>query len=289
MRKYLTILAALSTLYNFGQLSTTISTKILPIQGDTLSFTDNFVLANSIKIDDYTLAKDYVQYDSKLVWLASTPSDSVILQYRSLDFRISYRNKNQEDIREMAEGNPFAYVPSIAESRSEYGELNTAGNVSRGIGFGNAQDVVVNSNLNLRLNGKLANDVEVLAVISDENNPIQPEGNTQQIQDFDQVYITLKKDSAVVTVGDFLMKRPQHSYFINYYKKSRGIQVKNVRSMKDWKLRTEAEAAISRGRFARNQIDGIEGNSGPYRLNGENGEQFIIVIAGTENVYLDGK
>src|SRR5690606_11767622 len=114
--------------------------------------------------------------------------------------------------------------------------LNTAGNISRGLGFGNAQDVVVNSNLNLRINGKLANDVDVLAVISDENNPIQPEGNTQQIQDFDQVYITLHKDSNTVTVGDFLMQRPRRSYFMNYYKKSRGLQYENIYSGEKWSV-----------------------------------------------------
>ena len=212
-----------------------------------------------------------------------------MVSYKKLQFAVTYKRKDQGIIYNSYEQNPFRYEPNKAGELIDYGTLNSAGNVSRGIGFGNAQDVVVNSNLNLRINGTVANDVEVLAVISDENNPIQPEWNTQQIQDFDQVYITLKKDSTTLTLGDFLMQRPADSYFINYYKKSRGIQVQNVTHSHDWRITTEAEAALSRGRFNRNRIDGIEGNSGPYRLSGENGELFIVVIAGTENVFLDGR
>ena len=289
MRNSFTILALFCILHSFGQLSTLDTARVLPIQGDTIRFTDKFVVENSARVVGYTVGQDYEVMTNTLRWKTDAPSDTISIIFRTLDFRLAYRNKEVRVIKQINEENPFAYIPDNKRINSTYGELNTAGNVSRGIGFGNAQDVVVNSNLNLRLNGMLANDVEVLAVISDENNPIQPEGNTQQIQDFDQVYITLKKDSASVTVGDFLMDRPSHSYFINYYKKSRGVQVQNVRKLDDWKLNTEFEAAISRGRFARNQIAGIEGNSGPYRLNGENGELFIIIIAGTENVFLDGK
>ena len=247
-----------------------------------------FVVNYSMRVNNYE--SDYFkQINNKLVWLKESPSDSIDVIYKRLYFVINYSNKNKESIYNIFRDNPFKYTPNKNEVKSNYGKLNTMGNISRGIGIGNSQNVVMNSNLNLRLDGKLAEDIEIFAVISDENNPIQPEGNTQQIQDFDQVYITLKKDSLTLTFGDFLMKSQSSSYFLKYYKKSRGIQLKNASYRGDWKIKTNAEVAISRGRFSRNRINGIEGNSGPYRLNGDNGENFIIVIAGTEVVYLNGK
>ena len=262
---------------------------ILPALGVTLLIDSGFVQLASVTVVGYNNEVDYTVFGNQIAWKISAPKDSISIRYRVLDFRMSYANKNTAIVHDSYEENPFKYTPKKKAIASQYGSLNTMGNVSRGIGFGSAQDVVVNSNLNLRLSGKLDNDIEVLAVISDENNPIQPEGNTQQIQDFDQVYITLKKDSASLTLGDFLMEKPSESYFINYYKKSRGLQYQQVNRVNDWRIQTQAEAAISRGRFSRNRIDGIEGNSGPYRLQGDNGELFIIVIAGTEKVFLDGK
>ncbi len=275
---------------SFAQTSGLKFTKILPVQGDTMLLDPGFIAPGSITINGYSENSDFKIFQNNIIWLGALVSDSISVSYQVLRFKISYQNKDKSVIRRTYIDNPFSYTPSRSETEVEYGNLRTAGNVSRGIGFGNAQDLVVNSNLNLRIKGTLANDVDVLAVISDENNPIQPEGNTQQIQDFDQVFITLTKDSSKITVGDFLMKRPQDSYFINYYKKSRGLQYQGVsRTSKGWRVSNQAELAMSRGRFSRNTINGIEGNSGPYRLSGDNGETFIIVIAGTENVFLDGK
>lgn len=169
-------------------------------------------------------------------------------------------------------------------------DLKLNGSISRGLGFGNNQDVVLNGNLNLQMAGTLNNDIDVLAAITDDNNPVQPEGNTQQLQDFDRVFVQLSKAKTTLTVGDFEMNRPQGGYFMNYYKKSRGAQFSTaLKSGKNGLFKVGGEGALSRGRFSRNTINGIEGNQGPYRLSGTNGELFIIIISGTEAVFLDGQ
>lgn len=169
-------------------------------------------------------------------------------------------------------------------------DLKLNGSLSRGLGFGNNQNIVLNSNLNLQMAGKINHDINVLAAISDDNNPIQPEGNTQQLQDFDKVFVQVYKDKYLLTVGDFEMHKPQNSYFMSYYKKSRGLQASSSFVLPNKNiLSVTADGALSRGKFVRNVINGIEGNQGPYRLSGSNGELYIIVISGTEAVYLDGQ
>ncbi|MCB9251397.1 MAG: hypothetical protein H6605_02965 [Flavobacteriales bacterium] len=223
--------------------------------------------------------------------LVTEIKDTLKLYYRSLPvtFRENFFRKPASLIESALRKDPFAYDPlrdGIFNSLDN--SLKTDGNISRGLSGGNNQDLVVNSNLNLRLGGKLADDVEITGVISDDNNPIQPEGNTQQLQDFDKVFIRLTKDSNNLIVGDFEMIAPE-AYFMNYYKKSRGVHLDYKKLMSQTMARVNVDAAISRGRFARNTIQGIEGNQGPYRLSGNNGEIFLIVISGTEVVYLDGR
>ena len=224
------------------------------------------------------------------------PNNSqIVLSYKVIEYpfnkQIFHKNRKliQPEYRENR--NPFLYTKEkegIALFSNDGLKMN--GSLSRGLAFGNNQDVVINSNLNLQLAGKLNNDIEVLAAISDENNPIQPEGNTQQLQDFDRVFIQLSKDATKLTVGDFEMTRPNGSYFMNYNKKSRGLQFSSVIGLNsNSRLLIGGEGALSRGRFARNSINGIEGNLGPYRLSGVNGELYIIIISGTEAVYLDGE
>lgn len=218
-------------------------------------------------------------------------TDTLILSYRTMPslFTKPFYKRPVSIIEPVLPKDPFAYDPlKDGIFNSVNNGLKTDGNISRGISVGNKQDLVVNSNLNLRLGGKIADDVNITGVISDDNNPIQPEGNTQQLQDFDKVYIMLNKDSNNLIIGDFEMKRP-NSYFMNYYKKSRGIHLDFQKNKNLIKFYSNVDAAISRGRFARNVIQGIEGNQGPYRLSGVNGETFIIIISGTEVVYLDGR
>jgi hypothetical protein len=161
------------------------------------------------------------------------------------------------------------------------------------VAFGNNQDVVVNSSLNLQLSGRLSEDVGILAAITDNNIPIQPEGNTQQIQEFDKVYIQLFTKSTRLTAGDFELGKPP-SYFMNLKKKAQGglltsiIALPKKNSKEQDELDVSVSGAVSKGKYTRNTISGVEGNQGPYKLTGSNGETYIIVLAGSEKVYIDG-
>ena len=83
---------------------------------------------------------------------------------------------------------------------------------------------------------------------------------------------------------------------MNYYKKlqgatfSRDWKVNGGRVLKtqNSKLKTKFSMAAARGKFARNTLAAQEGNQGPYRLEGAEGERFIIILSGTEKVFVDG-
>lgn len=264
------------------------------IRIDTLSISPQ---SFSIRLDgeriDSTL---YTLYPatSLLIWKGSYLEDSVDVTYRVLpiDLSKSYFRRSKEIIQPENQYfiSPRTYRPQM-NTDPIFGStrLNKTGSISRGVGFGNNQDLTVNSSLSLQLNGKLTDNINIVASVTDDNIPIQPEGNTAQLQEFDQVYIRLYDDKSKLTVGDFFIDKPR-GYFTSYYKRAQGASFQTELPLKgDKKFFTETSLAISRGKFARNILQGVEGNQGPYRLRGNEGEQFIIILAGTERVFIDGK
>jgi dihydrofolate reductase len=87
------------------------------------------------------------------------------------------------------------------------------------VSFGNKQDVFVNSNLNLQMQGELGDGVKLNAVISDQNVPFQPEGNTQNIQEFDQIFINLDHQRWSLKAGDLLLQN-NDNFYLKYFKKT---------------------------------------------------------------------
>lgn len=171
--------------------------------------------------------------------------------------------------------------------------LNRSGSISRGITIGNNQDAVVNSSLNLQLSGKIGGGIEILAAITDENIPVQPEGNTQQLQEFDRVYIQLNNDRHKLIAGDYDVRNPD-GYFMRYFKKAQGglynyEETFRRKSKSDYTLSGGIGAAVSRGKFSRMVFNGIESNQGPYRLRGAENELFIVIMSNSERVFIDGQ
>lgn len=228
-------------------------------------------------------------------------TDSVYVNYRVFpyDFSQTLQHKNKNTVHPTLYAQQDAYYyqvnPNNPNDPLDMGTLSKSGSISRGITFGNSQNLSVNSNLNLQLAGKLSNNVNVLVAATDNNLPIQPEGNTQQLQDFDKVFVKLYNRDASLIAGDYELNSPQ-DYFMKFYKKAQGgmintrfITQQNKDTTKEGMLKFTLAGAISKGKFAENKITPIDGNLGPYRLTGTDNETYIVVLSGTESVYLDGQ
>jgi len=167
------------------------------------------------------------------------------------------------------------------------GDLNSKGSIIRGITFGNNQGSSVQSSMDLQITGKLSNDVSVLASISDHNLPIQADGYTQTLEEFDKIYLQLNiKEKSIIRAGH-LDLNDETTYFGRFQRRSMGLEFQ-TQFGKENKTFLDVSAGVARSEFHRIRFQGAEGNQGPYRLTGKNGELFITIISGSEQVFIDG-
>lgn len=165
--------------------------------------------------------------------------------------------------------------------------LNTSGSITRGITVGNNQNAVVNSNLDLQITGKISDKVSLRASIQDSNIPLQDGGYSQKLDEFDQIFIELFSDKWAIRAGDLFLEN-RKSRFLNFNKKVQGLSTNFNFGSEGNKTNVFASAALVRGQYAKSSFIGQEGNQGPYKLRGSNGELFILVISGSERVYVNG-
>jgi len=257
---------------------------VITVKGDTIPkevyYTqNNTIIFNSRIINELNNNKVYISYRTFGVNFESNYQalDSSIME--SVVDRIVYIGYDYE---------PYASKDKETKLiRSD--DLNYDGSFTRGFSVGNSQSLVLNSNFNLQMSGDLGDGMTIEAAISDDNLPIQAEGNTQLLQEFDQVYMRIKKNNTSIIAGDYESGRPK-SYFMNYFKKLKGLSISNTEELNDkYTINSRANYAVARGKFSRNTIATQEGNQGPYRLVGNEGERLVKVLSGTEKVYLDGR
>jgi hypothetical protein len=166
-------------------------------------------------------------------------------------------------------------------------ELSKSGSISRGFLVGSNRDLTLSSGFRLQMAGKLSDDIDIVAALTDENTPIQPQGNTQTLQEIDNVFVEIKSPSYTATLGDFQFSA-RSGEFVNVNRKLQGARIQADHRSADPSTTVQVTGATSRGKFNTNQFPGIEGVQGPYRLTGKNNERAIIIIAGSEKVYVDG-
>jgi len=259
-----------------------------------------FIIPNSEKlhIKKFLLLKNIhyrIDYRAGRVTLIQTlpKTDSLRIIYRKFPFPLidDYFHRELQTITpgDSADADSGEIVaktvrPKFLEDIESYqANLQKSGSIVRGIEVGSNQDLTLNSGLNLQLSGQIAPDVEILAALTDESTPIQPEGNTQTLREVDKVFVKLKSPHLGGTLGDFNLQF-RESRFGNLQRKLQGVSAENIAN----NFHQQVIYGTSRGLFHSNRFLGQEGNQGPYLLTGQNGEREIIALSGTEKVYVDG-
>ena len=162
--------------------------------------------------------------------------------------------------------------------------LKTSGYINRGITSGNNQSTVANSSMDINIEGKLSDKVTIRANIFDTNIPLQENGYSQSITNFDRIFIELSSKNWRVKAGDVSLKN-ENSYFLAFEKQVSGLEV--AARIND-NSNIAASGAIVRGQFSAYKFVGVEGNQGPYKIFGPNNEPNFVIIAGSEKVFVNG-
>ncbi len=233
--------------------------------------------------------------------LLADPRRTLVAVYRTwgLSFKDGYRRRTLARAGEQAEDTTGA-VAVVEETRAAPGAaadaysgvaLQRSGSISRGILVGNNRDATVESGLRMQVSGQVAEGVNVQAVLTDEDTPILPEGTTQRLDEFDRVFIQIDTRRGAAQLGDFDL-RFEGSEFARFARKLQGIGVSGDLPQTTSAVlaggRVSVAGATARGIFQAQDLEVTDGVQGPYRLVGKNNERFIIVIPGSEEVFIDG-
>jgi hypothetical protein len=256
---------------------------------------DSMIIQNSesVWIDQVTQEKPFYEIDyiaGEIRFQEPVPQGGHIrLVYKVFPYTIK-KTYTHRPLRRRVLGAPLGPAVPELQKPPEEGEENYAsqldksGSITRGITVGSNRGLKVNSSLNLNISGKVAENVEVVAALTDQTTPIQPEGTTQNLQEIDKVFVKITAPNMSATMGDYNLDL-SGSQFARYSRKLQGA----MGTAEFDRFGLLVSGAVSKGKFRTMSFMGQEGNQGPYQLTGDRGQIDIIVLAGTERVYIDGE
>jgi len=301
MKYILVIFCILFGLTSYGQkMPSNVKTKIFTVVSDTIQIDTVSINSYYFKVYDH---KDKV-INFNLYKIDFSKSELIFVNqsdWIGKKIKVVYMNLPDFLTRNYAAFDKDLIVPKITNesklysyqsenskrSNKPFEGLYTSGSLSRGVTVGNNQDAVVNSNFNLQIEGNLSKNVGIRASITDNEIPLQDGGYTQRIDEFDRVFIELFSKNWKITAGDIDLQNSD-SYFMRFYKKISGVAVHAKIDHAIGETNIFASGAMVKGRYHSFNFTGIDGNQGPYKIQGPNNEQFILMISGSERVYANG-
>jgi hypothetical protein len=286
--------------HNYAQVLTNMIKKKITFDNDTVKIDSLSLVPGTFKMyhQGELIQSDRYELDDERSYLYI--KDSTVLK-ETTELNVEYRRFRIDFYRPIVHqtfqkpdsgsrvktGNGFS-PPGDADNFFTEDELNKSGSLSRGISIGNNQDASVNSDFNLQLSGNISPDISISGTISDSNIPVQADGTSQHLREFDKVFIELKSKKSTLIAGDFEISSSLSS-FSKYRKNVKGIGfTTEFETKRKFKLKSSLNTTLSKGKYNILKIQGIESNQGPYKLIGVDNEMYIVVLSGSERIYING-
>ncbi|MEW6041177.1 MAG: hypothetical protein AB1633_06615, partial [Elusimicrobiota bacterium] len=240
--------------------------------------------------------KDFIiNYETNAITLITSVffPETLFVSFESfaLDFKPYYEKRSYLKLRQ-------SFKDSVADSAMSFPiqkwsmnetvvpeqDISVSGSKTISISMGSNSALGLNQSLDVNISGDIARDVTINAILTDQNVPIEPEGTTRSLQELDQVLIEIESRHFKIALGDCFLNF-EDSKFLDYSRKIQGATIR----YNDVKRNVLIAGAIERGEYNVFTFNGEEQKQGPYRLKSREGSENIVVIAGTEKVWVNGK
>lgn len=166
--------------------------------------------------------------------------------------------------------------------------LKATGSLSRSILTGSSQQATLDGELQIRIEGPIGENGELRAELNDRNIPIMPDGATQSLAELDRLRIEYSSLLGSAALGDVSIDYMETRFTpIKRMLQGASLQIDPVKDAASH--RTILSLAAQRGEIHELLIQPKEGIRGPYPLQGKYNESSIIILPGTERVWLNGE
>ncbi|UCH85346.1 MAG: hypothetical protein JSW50_06565 [Candidatus Latescibacterota bacterium] len=281
--------------YDWQSWGSVVDTLRSVTRGKRVALSSPFIEAGTEKVTVAGVAlepRDYeINYQRGFLRINALLADDamVVVSYTRLPFLLN----SVYSLRpvEFAEGQQPPAIPPAPDIRESQSYFNPGGNLVFGgvksvsFAVGSNRSAQLDQTLSATVEGDLTPSIHVKALLSDNNLPVQPEGNTQELEYLDKVYVELTGPMAGATLGDFAVANNFSDY--NSFRR----ELKGASGYVDLGQRTRVGLAggSSKGVFRTVQQRGIDQLQGPYELITQSIATGEVIIAGTERVYFNGE
>ncbi len=219
----------------------------------------------------------------------SYSSELIALKKRYFQRELVFNSEGNSSLPQVVENTPSHSKLKISEPNLN---LRLQGNKTLAVQMNSAQNFSLQQGLNLALSGQITSDVEIKALLSDQNLPVSSDGNTKRFDELDKLSLALSSSVFNATLGDIQQngepgqnQQLSGSQFFSYNKRLKGVQSSYIKG----NLGVDLTVADSKGRNSSFQFYGEDGRQGPYLLKTADGKATVNIIPASEKVWLDGK